>query len=380
MGLRFWRRMQLAPGLSLNFSKSGVSVSVGPRGAKFTIGARGARATVGIPGTGIYYTKRITAGTGDTKSSQSDEASSARRREREEAEVPAVQGAYALHTPNGAVPSSPAPPSRVPVVADRLTLNSLQRAMTSDDEELFVDGCREYVRGNADAALAHLQKALHLADAAYLAGVLAVRKRLFDEAVRFWAMALENKQALGKLFAKYQIHVQTVLPITDEITVQLLPDERCLLLGLAEVHQEAKRPQSAITCLNQLLAIKPDDVGAKLALIELLLSNEPDNTYMCQKIIEIAKNIENESFLHAAIMLYKAKALRKLRLFDAARETLAEALRYKKDRPPELLLALRYERAIVYEALGQAKKARSELERLYADAPGYEDVAQRLGL
>ena len=34
----------------------------------------------------------------------------------------------------------------------------------------------------------------------------------------------------------------------------------------------------------------------------------------------------------------------------------------------------------VYEDLDQHKRARSELEKLYAEAPDYEDVAERLGL
>jgi len=42
------------------------------------------------------------------------------------------------------------------------------------------------------------------------------------------------------------------------------------------------------------------------------------------------------------------------------------------------LQALRYERALVYEGLGQNRRARVELEKLYAEAPGYEDVATRL--
>jgi len=50
MPFRFWRRLKVARGVSLNLSKGGVSVSIGPRGAKMTLGSRGARATVGIPG------------------------------------------------------------------------------------------------------------------------------------------------------------------------------------------------------------------------------------------------------------------------------------------------------------------------------------------
>ena len=56
MGFRFWRRIKIAPGVTLNLSNSGGSLSFGPRGAKFTIGSRGKRATIGLPGTGLFYT------------------------------------------------------------------------------------------------------------------------------------------------------------------------------------------------------------------------------------------------------------------------------------------------------------------------------------
>ena len=55
MGFRFFRRMRIAPGVYVNFGKTGASVSVGPRGAKVTIGKRGVKSSVGIPGTGIRY-------------------------------------------------------------------------------------------------------------------------------------------------------------------------------------------------------------------------------------------------------------------------------------------------------------------------------------
>jgi len=53
---RFYRRLRIFPGLSVNLSKSGPSLTVGVRGAHLTMGPRGVRRTVGIPGTGIYYT------------------------------------------------------------------------------------------------------------------------------------------------------------------------------------------------------------------------------------------------------------------------------------------------------------------------------------
>ena len=53
---RFYRRLRIFPGLSVNLSKSGPSLTVGMRGAHVTVGSSGVRRTVGIPGTGIYYT------------------------------------------------------------------------------------------------------------------------------------------------------------------------------------------------------------------------------------------------------------------------------------------------------------------------------------
>ena len=58
---RLWRRVKVAPGVSINFSKSGPSLSVGPRGAKMTFGRRGVRQTLGIPGTGLYATRQLSS-------------------------------------------------------------------------------------------------------------------------------------------------------------------------------------------------------------------------------------------------------------------------------------------------------------------------------
>lgn len=57
MGLRFQKRVKLLPGVTLNFSKSGVSTSFGVRGARMTVGHGRRRTTVGLPGSGLSYTK-----------------------------------------------------------------------------------------------------------------------------------------------------------------------------------------------------------------------------------------------------------------------------------------------------------------------------------
>lgn len=64
MGFRYFRRVKLLPGVTMNMSKSGPSLSFGVRGAHMTFGRRGVRRTVGIPGTGMFYTSRTGRHTG----------------------------------------------------------------------------------------------------------------------------------------------------------------------------------------------------------------------------------------------------------------------------------------------------------------------------
>ena len=54
MGLRFYRRIKILPGIRLNFSRSGVSTSVGVRGAHVKATAQCGRLL--LPGSGISYT------------------------------------------------------------------------------------------------------------------------------------------------------------------------------------------------------------------------------------------------------------------------------------------------------------------------------------
>jgi hypothetical protein len=68
MGFRFRKRIKIAPGISLNLSKSGVSTSLGGKGFTINIGRGKTRTTVGLPGTGLSYstTRRLDEGNAQT--------------------------------------------------------------------------------------------------------------------------------------------------------------------------------------------------------------------------------------------------------------------------------------------------------------------------
>ncbi|MDA8129660.1 MAG: DUF4236 domain-containing protein [Betaproteobacteria bacterium] len=52
---RFRRRIKIAPGVSLNLSKSGISTSLGGKGFTVNLGRGKTRTTASLPGTGLSY-------------------------------------------------------------------------------------------------------------------------------------------------------------------------------------------------------------------------------------------------------------------------------------------------------------------------------------
>ena len=56
---RFWKRINILSGLSLNLGKKGISFSIGTKGLRFTNGNTESRITTGIPNTGISYSHKL---------------------------------------------------------------------------------------------------------------------------------------------------------------------------------------------------------------------------------------------------------------------------------------------------------------------------------
>lgn len=343
MGFRFFKRINIAPGVTVNLSKSGGSLSVGPRGAKLTVGPRGPRASLGIPGTGLYYTTKLSAG-------QSAKRTSSWKT-----------------NPGPALSNQPAQPA-------------LQAAAVPDEDMALVDGCRALAGGDEAAALDHLRQAVHLADGAFLAGFLALKRNSLDEAAKFLNASLEHEQELGQRLAQYGLTPEVDLTITEEVSARIGADARGVLLALAEAYQRHERWAEAIESLQRLSRLAPHDVVVKLSLAELLLEHKGSDEQANREVVTLAQGVENESPVHTALLLYQARALRGLGLLEAAEDVLVQALRRKKDRPAELLCALQYERGLVLDAGGEHQRALAEWQKVYAQAPDYEDVAARLGI
>ena len=59
MGWRFRRTWSVIPGVRLNLGLKSGSVSFGVRGLHYTVGTTGSRITAGLPGTGLFWTKKL---------------------------------------------------------------------------------------------------------------------------------------------------------------------------------------------------------------------------------------------------------------------------------------------------------------------------------
>ena len=339
MSFRFWRRIRLAPGVTLNLSKSTASLSLGPRGAKYTISPRGNRATAGLTGTGLFYTvhdsKRVGRG--------------------------------------GAAPAA-AVPQR-----DKLTLGFFQRLMTPAQERRFIDGIRALNEGDQDAALAALEEAGDLPDATWMAGMIRLRREEFDRAKVHFQHALGHLGDLGVLFAKYDIAAQASLPITEDIFAHVLPRERGTRLALVEIAQLEGRHSDAMVHIERLMEIDATDPVVLLSFAELALDTPGDRALM-DRLMRTTVHLENDTPLDTAILLYRGKALAALGLPDAAIDVFTLANRRRKDRPEALLHQIRYDRAVLYHETGQCARARRQFEGIYAADPGFEDVRARLKL
>ena len=337
MSFRFWRRIRLAPGITLNLSKSTGSLSFGPPGAKYTISPRGNRATAGLTGTGLFYT---------------------------------------VHDRKRAGRSGAAPGPEV-AERDRLKLGFFQRLITPADERHFVDGIRALNDGDQDGALAALEESRDLPDAAWMAGMIRLRREEFDRAKAHFEVALAGRNELGALFAKYDIAAQVSLPITPDIFAHVFPRERGTRLALVEIAQLEGRHGDAMAHLERLMEIDPTDPIILLSFAELALDT-PDDLAMMERIVRDTVSVQNETPVDTTILLYRGKALAAMNLPDAAIDVLTLANRRRKDRPEALMHQIRYDRAVLYEQLGRKAQARREFGRLFAADPDLEDVAERL--
>ncbi len=352
MGFRFCRRVRLFPGVSMNFGKTGTSFSIGPRGMKTTISpTKGIRQSFGIPGTGLSY-----------------------------------QTPYRKWGDSGASPASsrsvPSPAEQRQAVRQsdyqKLNLGFFAKLTLSSEEKFLVSGIQSYLAGDAAAAEAFLKQAACYADALFTLGFIDLNSGRFDEAGKMFEQAEKNPMQIGAFYRKYQLSMTLTLSISPFLTVELPPDVLTSILGHVEALQQQKKIMEACNLLLSLYRQNPQNIPVLVSLAELVLESSPRDVPWMNAIVNMTKNIGNESYPHAVLLMYKAEAFDNLGMFDAAIAVLTAALQKKAGRPPELLMELQYQRGALYAKTGRKAQAVRDLSAVFARDPDYADVRKLL--
>lgn len=294
MGFRFFRRVRIAPGLTLNLSKSGPSFSFGPRGLKYTVGPRGTRKTFGLPGTGLYYTTSSGWGKKPSPASPSDTA------------VP--------------------PPSA-------LDQGFFSRIFTPPDEKSLVAGLKQYLAGQTDMAYSTFRANTALIDSVFMTGFLALGEDQLQEAESAFLRCRGVVDTLGKAIQKYIQGFRLSLQVTDYIDAPIDVDQRGLALALAETYQKQGKFADAIASITPLWDNDASDVVVCLSLCELVVKDPAATQAELNDILLMTASVENDEPIHTNILYLRGATMYRLQLADAAIQQLSAALRRKADRP-----------------------------------------------
>ena len=271
----------------------------------------------------------------------------------------------------------------VPSAVDAASLLPRPGFLASKLEKRYHEGVHALVRGDSENALLSFSAVLaHEPEvpSPHLLSALAVGRTGGPEAVQIWHLeaVVESRVELpDRLQAKYLppglANVGLNVRVTDLISAQAALDLVGATLMLAEHYQRVGRLDEAIGLVQRLHAVNPADTGIRLSLAELL---SVDRDY--EGVVELARVASNNNDLGVALLHLKGGALFALGRRFAGIAALRDALAETANRDPDLLKAVRYHRALAYEATGQTKRARRDLEWLFGADPDYEDVRERL--
>lgn len=246
-------------------------------------------------------------------------------------------------------------------------------------EKRFREGVVAYLQHEWEPAAHSFAQAVegdsrNLSDDFFLAATLT-RLHRFTDAIPVMERVVASNQPLPDgLMQKYVPGtLEMQLPVTEHVTVGAGFDSIGASLILAELYQEVGRLEDAIGLVQRLHRLMPDEPTIRLSLADLLFSDDD-----FKGLIELTQDVENESTVELAMLHLRARALENDGLIEPAIEQLTACLRRTANRDPELLKAIRYDRAEAFERTGNERRAKSDWTKLVAEDPFYRDARSRL--
>lgn len=332
MGFRINKSFTIAPGVRLNVSNRGLGYSLDGKGVRVSrpAGSRSS-STLSIPGTGVSYT----TGTGGGRPA------------RPRSGTPPVPGAQA-------------PPAGGPGMFAPAPEKELHRALFQDRDHSRL---REIAGRHPEWAPL----------CAAFDGLLSYQRGDFAHAEAALRMALDTggEFAHHPFVRAYATAPVTTLRIANGVDADLPPSREAVGLTLAELYQATGRPEQAIAVVEGL----DPTFSAAVSLAELY-----SDAGRHDEVVDLTNNLANETDSHAFLLVMRARAVREKGMFGAAEETLKEALR-RRDVDREIRNLAELERARIDLAQGRPDRARTSLDRIYAEnasLPGLDELLREL--
>jgi tetratricopeptide (TPR) repeat protein len=354
-GLEFRRRIRIAKGIYINLSKHGIGFSVGEKGIHYSTGPTGEHVSVGVPGTGLYFRRKID----EQKKKEGGQETAPQTR-------PARQEAVTQDTP-----------IEVPAVG----------MLAPHFEKQFHRGCVAYQAGEYSEAYQEFEGLVEegddgVGDARFMAALCAGYTGNNSRAIDLLSQLLSTEGAFpgddGTLTAHYLPGVTVRVPITQFAFVELHLSAALAMFLVAELLRAEDRYDEAIAMLEDVVSEVPDFRYGHLALADLYcLTERYDQLF--QLLSEHEHHLENEDDIALELMYYWAIALTMKEMYEAADDVYHRALAKSKDRNQQLVEIVQYGHADMYERWGKKAEARKQFEKLYAYDPQFYDVAMRVG-
>jgi tetratricopeptide (TPR) repeat protein len=343
MSFRLYKRVNLGAGIHLNISKTGVGLSAGIPGARYSVHSSGRTTrTVGLPGTGLYYRKDS-------------------------------YGKKRATTPRKVSSTARAPLAPAVVTFPKAGL------FAPKQDKAFVRGVTAYMQGKHTEALGFFRQVTaldsrqaHVSEEMF-AGLCLVAISNYPEAIAALETVIASHQQIpDALMAKYRVAGRLKIQVSPFLEADLPMSSVSAALMLAELYQRQGQSDKAIELLESLGSVTDHPVCA-LSLAELYsLGGRPDD------VIRVSDGFtSNTDDLTAELLTYRAGALSDQGMPDGALAALKEAMRFRS-RDRAVLRQARYVRALTNEKIGRKALARKDLERIFAEDPGFADVAARL--
>ena len=350
MGFRYFRRIRLFPGAYLNMGKTGTSLSLGPRGMKTTISSKGIRHSFGIPGTGWSYQTPLKKW--NDKSQQSKNLGSNTQNENQQQ---SIQNDY-----------------------QKLEFGFLKKLICPKEEMALAKGVQACLLQDYPVAESYLNQALCYADGAFTLGLAYLNQGKYAEAETQFAKAEQTPGLIGDFYRKYDLDMKIHLEISPYYAVDNTVNSMSSYLSHVKAFQQLNQHADACKLLLKLYKIMPQDLNVMIFLAEIVLEKEPGNQQWMNAIINMTKNLQNDSYAHAVLLMSKAEAFDNIGMTDAAITTLTTVLSKKKDRSIDFLLEAQYQRGVLFLKAGKKAQAKKDLNAVFALNPGYANVNQIL--